>query len=91
MGHLCHGYSAFGAAQTQLSNQLAAKMSEIGKNMTPLFSSSANTEGKTLKHQGSTLFASVNSYMKKWGSKPVAEDHDPSQESEEFEAVNLND
>lgn len=83
-------------------------MSELGKNM---FSpsdkggnkddKSGNKEEKGLQHKGSTIFASMNSYMKKWsGAKAVptddfegadGEDSDKKGSQEDFEAVSLND
>jgi hypothetical protein len=85
-------------------------MSELGKNMRFAPSSSdkggakeeksGSKEEKSLQHKSSTLFASMNSYMKKWsGAKAVPTDdyeggegdEDKKGSQEDFEAVNLND
>ena len=64
--------------------------------MPPLFSStkdnSKDSTEKTIKHQGSVLFASMGNYMKKWGSKSVPTEEGQSPEvMSDLEDVDLND
>lgn len=91
--HPCHG------SASQLSTQFAAKMSEFGKSVSQqakAFSQGSTKEDstKSIKQQGSVLFASVGTYMKKLGKSLVSDDESETKsqikDKDEFEVVDLN-